>query len=482
LGFAPTVAGHHDGRQRAQARQRLEEEHMATEFDLIVIGMGVGGEEVAGTVAQAGLRVLGVERKLVGGECPYWGCIPSKMMVRAAGALGEAGRVRSLAGSATVAPQWTPVVNRVREATANWDDTVAVERFQKKGGTFLRGAAHITGPWEVDVEGSRFAAARGLVIATGGEPSVPPIDGLDHVEFWTNREAVEAEELPRSITVLGAGPIGLELGQAFHRFGTKVTFVEMAQHALPQEDPENGEAVAAAIREEGIDLHTGVSATAVRRSELGVTVELEDGRSLDAERLLVATGRRLNIGRSLGVENAGLDPEAPSIETDERLRAGDGIWAVGDVTGHGAFTHMAMYQARIAAADILGTEHGPADYSAVPRVTFTDPEVAGVGLTEAQARGAGLNVATGVAATSSSARGWIHGPGAEHGVIKVVADADRRVLVGASVMSPAAGEVIGLLVLAVRKRIPVPALRELIYPYPTLVRGIEDALRSLSLK
>jgi pyruvate/2-oxoglutarate dehydrogenase complex dihydrolipoamide dehydrogenase (E3) component len=194
--------------------------------------------------------------------------------------------------------------------------------------------------------------------------------------------------------------------------------------------------------------------------------------------VLVATGRRLQLG-SLGVDAAGLPADARSVAVDEHLRAADGIWAVGDVTGHGAFTHLAVYQGRIAAADVLGREHVPADYTALPRVTFTDPEIGSVGMTEAQAHEAGLAVRAGVAATSSSARGFIHGPGAEHGVAKLVADADRDVLVGGSVMGPAAGEVIGLLVLAVARQVPVPALRELIYPYPTFVRGLEDALRQL---
>jgi pyruvate/2-oxoglutarate dehydrogenase complex dihydrolipoamide dehydrogenase (E3) component len=211
-------------------------------------------------------------------------------------------------------------------------------------------------------------------------------------------------------------------------------------------------------RGEGMTLHTGV---------------------VEAERLLVATGRRLDLD-GLGVEAAGLDPDAPAVTVDPHLRARDGLWAVGDVTGTGAFTHVAVYQGRIAAADILGIGHQPADYTAVPRVTFTDPEVAGVGLTEAQAQEVVDRVRAGVASTASSARGWIHGPGAAHGVVKRVADAGRGVLVGGSVMGPAAAEVIGLLVLAIRQRIPVAALRELIYPYPTFVRGVEDALQQLA--
>jgi len=452
---------------------------MVEQLDLIVIGMGVGGEEVAGRAAEAGMRVLAIERKLVGGECPYWGCIPSKMMIRAANALAETGRVNQLAGRADAEPSWDPVAARVREATANWDDQAAVERFEGKGGRFLRGQARIVGQRAVEVDGERFEATRGIVIATGSEPAMPPVDGIDQVDAWTNREAIEATELPRSVVVLGAGAVGLELAQAFHRFGTTATLVETAEHALPGDEPENGEAIRAVLEEDGMTLRTGVSAKSIRRGGPGVVVELSDGSQLEAERLLVATGRRSDL-RSLGVDAAGLDPDAAAVAVDEHLRAAPGVWAVGDVTGHGAFTHVAVYQGRIAAADVLGRDHWPADYAAVPRVTFTDPEVASVGLTEAQAREAGHRVRTGVATTASSARGWIHGPGAEHGVMKLVADADQGVLLGGSVMSPAAGEVAGLLVLAIRQRVPLAALRELIYPYPTFVRGLEDALRELN--
>jgi len=453
---------------------------MAGTHDVIVIGLGVGGEAVAGSLAEAGLDVLGIERNLVGGECPYWGCIPSKMMLRAAGALAETDRVGSLAGQAHAHPDYTPVAQRIRdEATDDWNDKVAVDRLESKGGTFLRGQARFVSPREVEVDGQPYAARRGIVIAAGGTPAIPPIEGLKDVGYWTNRDATEAKEAPSSLVVLGGGPIGLEIGQAFSRFGTTVTIVEMAPHILPSEEPENAEALEEVLRGDGIDVRTGVSAERVRRLPEGIAVELSDGSEVVAERLLVATGRRLNLP-DLGLDAAGLDPEAPAVEVDENLRAADGIWGVGDITGKGAFTHIATYQARIATADILGQDHEPADYSAVPRVTFTDPEVASVGLSESQAREAGLRVNVGVAATSSSARGWIHGPGAEHGVIKLVADADQTTLVGASVMGPAAGEVFGLLILAVQQRVAIDDLKRLIFPYPTFVRGIEDALRELS--
>jgi pyruvate/2-oxoglutarate dehydrogenase complex dihydrolipoamide dehydrogenase (E3) component len=208
------------------------------------------------------------ERTLVGGECPYWGCIPSKIMVRAGNALAEAARVDLVAGRAGVTPDWSPVARRIRQATADWDDQIAVRRFEKKGGTFLRGQARIVGPREVEVDGRRVRARRGIVIATGGQPSAPPIDGLAEVDYWTNRDAVVATQAPRSLVVLGAGPVGLELAQAFGRFGTRVRLVEMAPHALPAEEPEHGAAMDDVIRAERMGLHTGVVATAATARRL----------------------------------------------------------------------------------------------------------------------------------------------------------------------------------------------------------------------
>jgi pyruvate/2-oxoglutarate dehydrogenase complex dihydrolipoamide dehydrogenase (E3) component len=446
--------------------------------DLIVLGTGVGGAEVAAQAAGQGLDVLAIEQRLVGGECPYWGCIPSKAMARASGVLGEAARVGQLAGKSAVEPDWTVLARRVAEVSEHWDDARAADRLERRGATLLRGRGRILGPAEVEVGGRRLAARKGLVIATGTKPTIPSIDGLSGVPYWTNREAVEAGAVPRSLVVLGAGAVGLELAQAFGRFGAEVTVVEAAGHALPMEEPENSAAIDEALRRDGITLITGTTATAAASSERGITVELSDGTHLEAERLLVATGRRPDL-RSLGVAELGIDPDAPSVATDENLRAGDGAWAVGDVTGHGEFTHVAYYQAQIAAADILGTEHEPADYTAVPRVTFTDPEVASVGLTEAAARARGLDVRVGLLPTSSSDRGWLHGPGADLGVTKVVADAAAGVLVGGSAMGPASGEVVAFLALAIRARIPVGLLMEVIYPYPTFTRGVRGALRRL---
>ena len=437
--------------------------------DAVVIGMGVAGESVAGPLAEAGWRVVGVEAGLVGGECPYWGCIPSKMMIRAANTLAEARRIDGLAGTATIEPDWKPIASRIREqATDNWDDKVAVDRFEDKGGTFVRGRARIDGPGRVVVDDRVFEVERAIVIATGTSPAVPPIPGLDEVDFWTNREAVEAKELPASMIVLGGGAIGSEIGQAMSRFGTRVTIVEALDRLLPREEPEVGELLASVFESEGIRVEVGVPAESVRRSGDGVEVTLANGTALSAERLMVATGRRTDLG-GLGVDTLGLDVDGPFLTTDERLRVTDGVWAVGDITGEALFTHVGVYQAGVALADILGAGGPPADYSAVPKVSFTDPEVGSVGLTEAEARAAGIDVSTALVEVPGTARGWLHSSGNE-GIIKLVADCDRGVLVGATSAGPHGGEVLSMLTLAVHEATPIRRLAQMIYAYPTFHR------------
>ncbi|MEU8655436.1 dihydrolipoyl dehydrogenase family protein [Actinoplanes philippinensis] len=442
--------------------------------DVVVIGLGVGGEETAGRLAAAGLDVVGVEHNLVGGECPYWGCIPTKMMVRAGSALAEARRIPGLAGAATVEPDWAPVARRVREdATDNWDDKVAVDRFTGKGGTFVRGRATITGPGQIKIGEQVYAASRGLVVATGTVAVIPPIDGLAGTPYWTNREAVETTTLPESLVILGGGAIGCEFAQVFVRFGVQVTIIEGSGRILAMEEPESSEVAASVI---GATIRTGVRASKVSYDG-AFTVELSDGSTVTGEKLLVATGRAAHLG-DLGLENVGLDPAARFLTTDDRMRAADGIWAVGDVTGNGAFTHMAMYEADIAVRDILGQGGPGADYRARPRVTFIDPEIGAVGLTEAQARSSLTNVRVGHVPLSSTSRGFVHGPGNE-GFIKVVADADRGVLVGATTAGPAGGEMIGALAVAVHAEVPISTLLSQIWAYPTFHRGIGDALKAL---
>ncbi|MFP4512165.1 MAG: dihydrolipoyl dehydrogenase family protein [Acidimicrobiales bacterium] len=446
--------------------------------DVVVIGMGPGGEDVGGRLAEAGLDVVGIDHELVGGECPYWGCIPSKMMIRAAHLLAEARRIPGMAWQASVTPDWAPVAERIRtEATTNWDDTIAVERFEGKGGRFIRGRGRITGPGEVTVDDQVITARRGIVVATGTSAAIPPIPGLDQVAYWTNREAIEAEKLPASLIVLGSGAVGVELAQAFARFGVEVTVVEALDRLVPLEEPEAGEVLAAVFTDEGIGVRTGARATSVAAAGDGVRVELEGGETLEAERLLVATGRRADLS-AVGVGAVGIDEDQRWVPVDDHQRVADGVWAVGDITGKGAFTHIALYQSAIAVADILGEDHEPASYHALPRATFTDPEIGSVGLTEADARDAGLDVSVGFAKVPHTARGWLHKAGNE-GFIKLVADTGGGVLAGATAMGPNGGEVLGLLTVAVHARVPVASLRQMIYAYPTFHKGIEDALREL---
>lgn len=490
------------------------------QVDAVVIGLGVGGEEVATRLAEAGLRVVGIERDLVGGECPYWGCVPTKMMIRAANALAEARRVDGLAGTAQVRADWASVARRIRrEATDDWDDKVAVERFVGKGGIFVRGHGRLDGPGRVRVGDRVFQARHGVVLSTGTVPTVPPIDGLAGTPYWTNRQAVEVEKLPESLLVLGGGAIGLEFAQVFARFGVRVTVLEAADRVLAIEEPEASELAENALRADGVEIHTGVHAQHVGYGEGRFVVRTKDGRQFGGARLLVATGRRAPLD-GLGLETIGAAAGQRFLHVDDRMRVTDGVWAVGDVTGEGAFTHVAMYQAAIVVCDLLhragqaedradasGTGSaaggavgaassvggpvgapGPAgtagsvpraDYRALPRVTFTDPEVGAVGLTERQARKRGINVQVGYASLPSSARGWIHRFGNE-GCVKLVADADQGVLVGGTSVGPAGGEVLSALAVAVHAAVPISQLRHMIYAYPTFHRAIEDALRDLS--
>ncbi|HEY2331350.1 MAG TPA: NAD(P)/FAD-dependent oxidoreductase [Acidimicrobiales bacterium] len=453
---------------------------MGERADVVVIGMGPGGEEVAGRLAEAGLDVVGVDRGLVGGECPYWACIPSKMMIRAADLLAEARRVPGMAGRADVEPDWAPVARRIRdEATDGWDDRAAVERFEGRGGRFVRATGRVVGPGRVTVGETELEVGRAIVVATGSSPSIPPVPGLAASPYWTNREAIQATAAPASMIVLGGGAIGVELGQAFARFGTRVTVVESADRLLPPEEPEAGELLAHVLRAEDIDIVLGVQAEGVAHSHDGFAVTLSSGEVLQAERLLLAAGRHADPAGA-GLASVGVPGDAGFAPVDGNLRVAPGVWALGDLTGKGAFTHISMYQARIVIADVLGRPHEEADYRAVPRVTFTDPEVGSVGQSEEQARSAGLDVRVGRADVAASTRGWIHKSG-NQGLVKLVTDRRAGVLVGATFVGPTGGEVLGLLTLAVHARVPVSRLREMIYAYPTFHRAVEDALRDLDL-
>jgi pyruvate/2-oxoglutarate dehydrogenase complex dihydrolipoamide dehydrogenase (E3) component len=442
------------------------------EADVVVVGLGPGGEQVAEELAEAGLDVVGIEAELVGGECPYWGCVPSKMMVRAADLLAEGRRIPGMAGTSVVTPDWAPVAARIREeATDFWDDQVAVDRLREKGARFIRGKARLTGPMSVEVAGETVTAGRALVLSTGQRADIPAI--FAEVPYWTNRGAMAAEAVPGSLIVAGGGSVGLEVGQVMARFGARVTIVEPGPRLAGAEEPEVSELITEVLCREGVDVHTDAGIERVEAwGETGATVHLEDGTVLDGERLLVATGRRSDLA-GLGVGALGLDEDADSLPVDGRMRVVPGVWAVGDVTGKGGFTHVAAFQARLCVADILGRARPDAEYRAVPRVTYTDPEIGAVGLTEAEARRQGGDVEVYDQSIASEARGWIHHG---EGLVKLVAR--DGVLVGATSMGPAGGEVLGLLCLAVHAQVPLETLRSMMFAYPTFHRAVDSALWS----
>ena len=445
--------------------------------DVVVVGLGPGGEALAARLAKAGLDVVAVEAELVGGECPYWGCIPSKMFIRAANALAEARRIDGLAGHAEVAPDFAPVARRIREeATDDWNDAVAADRLADAGIRLVRGHGRLAGERTVEVTTSdgveRIVASRGVVLNTGTTATVPPIDGLAGTPFWTNREALKATEAPESLAVIGGGAIGLELAQAFSRFGTAVVVLEVAPRILGPEEPEASELLAEVLQAEGLGVHSGISIDGVAHDGDRFHVTCGD-QTFEVEQLLVAAGRTSRIG-DIGLDTVGVDASGRFLEVDDDQQVADGLWAIGDMVGRGAFTHVAMYQSERAARAILGEPQEPYDTS-LPRVTFTDPEVGGVGLTEQQARDRGLSVQVKTSSVASSSRGFVHGPGNE-GLIKLVIDTDRDVLVGATSVGPTGGETLSGLAVAVRAEVPLSTLRNSIYAYPTYWRAVESTL------
>lgn len=441
--------------------------------DVVVLGLGPGGEYAATELAKAGLDVVAVDERLVGGECPYFGCVPTKMMIAAATTLREGGRVDRLAGSAQVEPSWAPVARRIRdEATDDWDDAVAVKRLEDAGATFARGHGVISAPGQVTVGETTYAARKGIVLNTGTAPSAPPIDGLDDVEYWTNRDVVRLTELPESLIVIGGGPIGCEMAQVLAQFGVRVTVVEVADRLVAVEEPEASEALEKAFTDLGMEVVTGAGIERVSHDRGGFEVTMAD-RALRAERLLVAAGRRNNLS-GIGLEHVGLDAAPRVLDPDDHLRVADGVWAIGDITGKGAFTHMSMYQAAVVVRDLLGQDGPWADYRAVGRVTFTAPEIGSVGLTESAARDRGIDVRT--ATGDLGTRGWIAG---EPGLVKLVADASRGVLVGGTAVGPSGGEMLSMITTAVHAEVPIATLADMHFAYPTYHRALQPVLQQL---
>jgi pyruvate/2-oxoglutarate dehydrogenase complex dihydrolipoamide dehydrogenase (E3) component len=451
---------------------------MADEFDVICVGGGTVSEGVASQLEGTGISFAVVEREKVGGECPYWGCIPSKTLLRSATVLAEAGRARTLAASRVdVEVDFDKIAERANFMARYVDDTKATESLRKQGATVIRGEGHLVGPRTVTVGDRELTARRGIVIGTGTSPAIPPIPGLDTVPYWTNREATLTRALPSSLLVLGSGPIGAELAQAFAQFGSRVRVIEALDRVIPGEEPEASIELAKAFESHGIAVSTATKAVAAETNGEEVTLRVESGDSFTAERLLIAIGRRPKL--------FGFDLAAAGISTTERgwikvddatLLAAPGIWAGGDITGIGAFTHLSWYHGRVIGAQLRG-DNAVADHRAIPRVTFTDPEIASVGLSEARAREQLANANTVCADSGNGTRGYINGP--PGGVIKLVADMERRVLVGALVVGPRAGEMIAELTLAIRAEVPLPVLVDTLHAFPTFSRDLDGLFPKL---
>jgi len=449
------------------------------EFDVVCLGGGVAGEAIAGGLQGSGLSLAVVERELVGGECPYWGCIPSKTLLRSGETLEEAGRARTLAASWV---EWDvdfpKVSKRVYWMARDLDDSRPAAAMEATGAKLVRGAGKLIDFRTVEVGGEQLVARKAVVVANGGTAVIPPIPGLDKVEFWTNRQATLPRERPGSLAVLGGGAVGVELGQAYARLGSKVTVIEAGPRILGAEEPEAAIALRPHLLADGMQLLVGDPVASVERSGDGVIVNLKSGATLHADRLLVATGRRPNFEAWQG--SGLLQTERGWLKVDPAtLEARVGVYGAGDVTGIGGFTHLAYYHGQIIARRLRG-EDARADHSAVPRVTFTDPEVASVGISFAAAQERGLNVITASADPADTARGYIHD--FHDGAIKLIADRDRGVLIGATLVTPRAGEILGELVLALKAGTPLRTLADVIHPFPAFNRVLGAVLQDLAAK
>lgn len=440
-------------------------------FDAVVIGTGPAGEVAISRLNEQGLRVALVERELIGGECAYWACIPSKTLLRPPETRFDA---RRAAGVEEPAVHWSQVAEYRDYMIRNLDDSGQVTSYEGQGVTVVKGEARITGPGRVDVDGRTLDTDR-IIVATGSDAAIPPIDGLADAGYWTNREATTLKALPASIVILGGGPVGVELGQFFCRFGVSVTLVQGADRLVNREDPAVGALILDVLREEGVDVRLDIRAERVRLDNGERVVTLSDGHEVRGQELLVATGRTPRV-EGIGLENVGIEANPKGIQVDAQCRAGEDVWAIGDVTGVMPFTHVGMYQGRIACADIAGRP-AKADYSAIPRVVFSDPEIAAVGLTERQAREHGIDVATScVSLPDAIARPWTYEKD-PRGELGLVADRDRQVLVGAWAVAPLAGEWIHQAVLAIKTKTPLEVLRDTVAQFPTFseayLKGVE---------